>query len=103
MGGSSQPWMGATPDQTGAVQQAAQPQTTSGYSSDIANPAAMPINSANAPGSTADLENIVAQGPRLWQQQPQQPQTQPDPNVEIAARMQKHAQIPPNPPQLSAE
>jgi hypothetical protein len=73
-----------TPDQIAALQQQtapAQPQPAmAGYSSDIASPAAMPINSPNAPGSTADLENRAAQAPQqLGQQlqQQQQPQQQP--------------------------
>jgi len=66
----------ADPSQPAQPAPAVQPQpATTGYNSDIASGAAMPINSPNAPGSIGDLESIT-QGPRLGQQQ-QQPQTQP--------------------------
>ena len=77
---------------------------TSGYSSDVANPAAMPTNSTAAPGSTTDLENRAAQAPQQIGQQFQnqfQPQQQ-DPNVPIAAQI-RHSRILPQMPQLSPE
>jgi len=106
MGGSSQPWMGQqpTPDQIAAIQQAqaapaVQPQpATTGYNSDIASGAAMPINSTAAPGSIGDLESIVAQGPRQWQQEP----AQADPMAPVVARMNQQSQVlPPLPQQLN--
>jgi hypothetical protein len=93
MGGFPQPVF--SPDQIAAMQQQMQPAqpspqpqpATAGYSSDLASPAAMPINSPTAPGavdpgSTADLESRAAQAPQQLaqslqaQQQTQQPQGQ---------------------------
>ena len=105
-----------SPDQQAALLQQTQPAqpaaqvqqpTTpaSGSSSDVANPAAMPLNSTAAPGSTTDLENRAAQAPQQIGQQFQnqfQPQQQ-DPNVPIAAQMRQHAQILPQMPQLSPD
>jgi hypothetical protein len=66
----------ALEQQTQPAQPSPQPQTaTTGYSSDLASPAAMPISSPTAPGSTADLENRAAQGPQQLGQQLQQQQT----------------------------
>ena len=105
----------ATPDQITALQQQlapataissdstqtqVQPQTpppaSSGYSSDIANPSAMPINSPTAPGSVDDLQN---QGAQLrqglaqpQQQQPQQQQGAYSPENPFASMVQEYGQ-----------
>jgi hypothetical protein len=82
-----------TPDQIAVLQmQPAQPNAqpqpaTTGYNSDIASPAALPINSPTAPGavpapgSLGELENLRSQAPLQTAQnnfqQQQQPQQQP--------------------------
>jgi len=67
--------------QTAPAPPLARPQpATPGYSSDISNPAAMPINSPVAPGSTGDLEARAAAAPQQTAQtfqNQQQPQPRP--------------------------
>jgi hypothetical protein len=108
MGGTSQPWMAQpqqpTPDQIAALTPPPPPPApaTSGYNSDLANPAAMPIASPVAPSTTADLENRAGQAPQQFAQA-LQTQQQPDPNAAIAARIAQQQQIPQGPPNLSPE
>jgi hypothetical protein len=85
----------ATPITSDSTQTQVQPQTppaSTGYSSDIANPSDMPINSPNAPGSLGDLENLRLQAPLQTAQNNFQ-QQQPQPGQQSYSPENPHAKL----------